>query len=144
VTRIDFYFDAEDKLDVAARLVQKAYVNHHRVVVLAPHREQSDSLDRRLWAQPPLAFLPHCPIDHTLAGETPILLAPSAAMLPDTPHRELLLNLSSQVPDGFAQFERLIEIVGLDETDKAPARERFRHYRSNGYEIVSHRLGTTA
>lgn len=144
MTRIDFYLDADDKLGVAARIVQKAYGSRNRVIVLAPDRGLADSLDRRLWMQPPLAFLPHCRIGDALAGETPVLLAESQDQLANAPHHDLLINLSPEAPAGFGQFQRLIEIVGLDEGDKAPARERFRQYRNAGYDIQSHRLGEAA
>jgi DNA polymerase-3 subunit chi len=37
----------------------------------------------------------------------------------------------------------LIEIVSLDEQDRADARERFRFYRDRGYEIRTHDLSKT-
>jgi hypothetical protein len=45
----------------------------------------------------------------------------------------VLVNLGGDLPPGFSRFDRLIEIVGTDETDRIPARERFKFYRDRGY-----------
>jgi len=52
----------------------------------------------------------------------------------------VLLNLRPEWPPFFSRFQRLIEIVSLDEQDRADARERFRFYRDRGYEIRTHDL----
>jgi DNA polymerase-3 subunit chi len=41
-------------------------------------------------------------------------------------------------PVFFSRFRRLIEIVGLDEADKAKARIRYKFYRDRGYEIKNY------
>ncbi|HVL74403.1 MAG TPA: DNA polymerase III subunit chi, partial [Noviherbaspirillum sp.] len=57
------------------------------------------------------------------------------------PHHEVMVNLSPATPALFARFERLIELVGLDEADRAAGRERFRHYRQRGYPIEHRNAG---
>jgi len=52
-------------------------------------------------------------------------------------HDDVLVNLQAQHPPFFSRFRRLIEIVGVDEEDKAAARIRYRFYRDRGYEIKS-------
>ena len=57
------------------------------------------------------------------------------------PHHEVLLNLHSDVPEGFGRFDRLVEVVSAqDEADRAQARTRWRHYASRGYAIAHHDL----
>jgi DNA polymerase-3 subunit chi len=41
---------------------------------------------------------------------------------------------------GYETFERVIEIVSLDEEDKALARLRWKHYAERGYPLVRHDL----
>jgi len=60
---------------------------------------------------------------------------------PDPEHRDLLINLSDQVPLFFSRFERVAEIVGGNEAARKQARERFRFYRDRGYPLNSHELG---
>ena len=52
----------------------------------------------------------------------------------------MLLNLHCEWPPAFSRFQRLVEIVGRDDEDRAAARGRFRFYRDRGYEIVNHDL----
>jgi DNA polymerase-3 subunit chi len=50
----------------------------------------------------------------------------------------VLVNLGQTTPTGFARFERLIEVVGLDQADREPGRERWRFYRDRGYQVTTH------
>ena len=141
--RIDFYHDAADKLGVAARITQKAYAAGNHVLVVAPDASTQDAFDRLLWTFAPLAFVPHCRAGSSLEDETPVILAGSASgVRPD--NADVLINLGLEVPDGFESFRRLIEVVGREDDDRQPARERFRTYRAAGHEITSHRLGESA
>jgi DNA polymerase-3 subunit chi len=139
MTSIDFYTHVADRLEVAARLVAKAFQAHGNVRVLTPDPATTDALDRALWLRPPTSFLPHCRVDHRLAAETPIWID----HVNDHPGpAAVLINLQSSPPSFFSRFERLAEIVGLDEADVAAGRERYRYYRERGYELRSHRLNT--
>ena len=50
----------------------------------------------------------------------------------------VLVNLHAEPPPFFSRFERLAEIVGVD--DVPAGRERFRFYRERGYEMRTHDL----
>jgi DNA polymerase-3 subunit chi len=137
MTSIDFYTHVADRLEVAARLVAKAFVQHGSVRVLTPDAATTEDLDRRLWLKPPIAFLPHCRVGSALAGETPIWVD----HVDDHPGpAAVLINLQAEPPSFFSRFERLVEIVGIDQTDVAAARARFRFYRERGYEMRTHSL----
>ena len=137
MTTIDFYTHVADRLDVAARIVAKAYAAHGSTRVLTPDRATTDALDRILWLQTPLSFLPHCRMDSSIAAETPIWIDDS---LEHNGPAAVLVNLRAEPPPFFSRFERLAEIVGIDEADAAAARVRFRFYRERGYELRSHNL----
>jgi DNA polymerase-3 subunit chi len=137
MTSIDFYTHVADRLEVAARLVAKAFVQHGSVRVLTPDAATTEDLDRRLWLKPPIAFLPHCRVSSALAGETPIWVD----HVDDHPGpAAVLINLRAEPPSFFSRFERLVEIVGIDQTDAAAGRTRFRFYRERGYELRTHSL----
>jgi DNA polymerase-3 subunit chi len=55
-------------------------------------------------------------------------------------HEQVLVNLCPECPPVFSRFERLIEIVSLDEAERDLARARFRFYRDRGYDIHTHDL----
>jgi DNA polymerase-3 subunit chi len=137
MTRIDFYFDAEDKLQVACRLAAKAARQQLRVLIYAPDEAEAQRIDRMLWTWQATGFLPHCMTRSSLAAQTPVLITHDPE---DTPHDEVLLNLHHAWPPAFSRFGRLVEIVGRDEQDREAARTRFRFYRDRGYEIAKHDL----
>ena len=140
MTRIDFYFEAEDKLRVACRLSAKAAQQKLRVLIYAPDEAEAQRIDKLLWTWQATGFLPHCMTRSPLAAQTPVLITHDPE---DTPHDEVLLNLHSQWPPAFSRFQRLVEIVGRDDADREAARGRFRFYRARGYDIVNHDLSKT-
>jgi DNA polymerase-3 subunit chi len=137
MTTIDFYSHVGDRLAVAAQLVAKAYAAYGRVRVLTPDAATTDALDRLLWVRPALAFLPHCRMDNALAAETPIWIDERLAHEgPAT----VLVNLHREPPPFFSRFERLAEVVGMDQDDVTAGRVRFKFYRDRGYELRTHNL----
>lgn len=106
-------------------------------MVYAPDLSVAERIDRLLWSIPALGFQPHCKANSVLADETPILIGSS----PDAaPSDQLLINLSDEVPPGFARYETLVEFIGTGEAEKTPGRERFRFYRDRGYSLTSHHM----
>jgi len=134
VTRITFLHGAADRVQSAAQWLHQAWSQRLKVLVYVPDIEQTTRLDRTLWTQPALSFLPHCHITATLAAETSILLTDR---LDDPPQDDCLLNLSNELPASFSRFEHLVEIVSVADEVRLPARERFKFYRDRGYAIDS-------
>ena len=132
MTRIDFYHYADDKLRFACRLAAKAYDQSTRLVVYTPDARVLGEFDKALWTFQSTRFVPHAFAGTAIAAETPVILASSGESLP---HHDVLLNLAPEWPPFFASFERLLEIVAVDEEDKARARERYAFYRKRGYDI---------
>jgi DNA polymerase-3 subunit chi len=137
LTSIDFYFNAEDRLQVACRLAGKALVRGTRLLIYAPQPETASRIDRMLWTWPAIGFVPHCMAHDRLAPDTPILVSADE----DVPGGcDVLLNLGEASPPHFARFERLLELVGRSDEEKAAGRERYRFYRDRGYAIANHDL----
>ena len=99
MTRIDFYLDADDRLQVACRVAAKAHSQAHKVLIYAPDGEVAREIDRLLWTTPATGFVPHVMADHRLAGETPVVIARDAEALP---HDDVLVNLDREQPAAFA------------------------------------------
>jgi DNA polymerase III subunit chi len=138
MTSIDFYTHVADRLAVAAKLVAKAFAQHGSVRVLTPDAATTEQLDRWLWLNPAIGFLPHCRVASALASQTPIWVD----HVPDHPGpAAVLINLDRTPPPFFSRFERLAEIVGAEAADAAAGRERYRYYRERGYELRTHNLG---
>lgn len=137
MTQVDFYTHADNKTKLACVLSAKALAHGRRVMIYTPDAATTQLLDQMLWTSSPISFLPHCHSRDALATVTPIIIDHA----PETFHHDdILLNLRNEQPAFFSRFERLIEIVTLDENDRQAARERFRFYRDRGYEMKSHDL----
>jgi DNA polymerase-3 subunit chi len=135
MTAIDFYSRVADPLRLAARLVAKAVGQHGSARVLTADAATTAALDRLLWQEPDVSFLPHCRLGHPDAGETPVLVDDSREHAGPA---AVLINLHSEPPPFFSRFERLIEIVGAQDHELAAGRARYRFYRERGYAIENH------
>ena len=132
MTQVFFYHGAADKIAAACALLGGAYAKKKPMLVFAPEKEVANSVDRMLWTQPALGFVPHCRADSPLAAETPILITDS---LESVPQDERLMNLSQIVPPGFSRFQSLIEVVGQSDDDRSTARDRVKFYKDRGCEV---------
>lgn len=133
--RIDFHFNVDHRLHYACRVVRKARGAGKTVLAFAGDAGRLARFDAALWTFSALDFLPHVYADSPLAADTPILLSLQAD---GAPVRDVLLNLDDAPPPQFAQwfarFERVIEVVSLDDADRRCARARFNAYRAAGIE----------
>lgn len=137
MTSVDFYFNAEDRFQVACRLAGKALAQKKRLLICAPQPEAASRIDRMLWTWPAIGFTPHCAAHDALAPETPVLIGSGE----EGPQGcELLLNLSDGTPPHFERYERLLEVVAADDAERKAARSRYKFYRDRGYPIASHDL----
>ena len=132
MTQVFFYHGAADKIAAACALLSGAYAKKKPMLVFAVDREIAGNIDRMLWTQSALSFVPHCRADSPLAAETPILITDQLGTPPQT---ERLMNLSRDLPPGFERFDNLIEVVGQDEADRDAARERVRQYKQLGHDV---------
>jgi len=132
LTQVFFYHGASDKIAAACALLGGAYAKRKPMLVFAPDKAIANSVDRMLWTQPALGFVPHCQADSPVAAETPIVITDS---LDSIPQDERLMNLSQVVPPGFSRFQSLIEVVGQEEDERSAARDRVKFYKDRGYEV---------
>ncbi|MBU6381731.1 MAG: DNA polymerase III subunit chi [Betaproteobacteria bacterium] len=132
MTRIDFHFNTPEKLAYSCRLIRKAYRAMHRLWICSEDLGQLQQLDRMLWSVSAVDFIPHVMHDHPLAGRTPVVLSNS---LEGSDAFTIAIHLGAALPQGFSSFERWIEVVGRDETDRQLARKRYALLREQGYPI---------
>ncbi|MFZ9641877.1 MAG: DNA polymerase III subunit chi [Candidatus Methylopumilus sp.] len=134
MTRIEFFFNVENKLQKLAELSEKAIAKNVKLMMLTQSSEAATQIQQYLWRLPQ-QFLPNYAPSDALAGQSPIVVDWQGAELL---HDEVLINLQHPQPVFFSRFRRLIEIVGTDEAEKAQARIRYKFYRDRGYEIKSY------
>ena len=137
MTQVDFYFNADDRFQVACRLAAKSLAAGRKLLIYAPEPEVAARIDRTLWTWPAIGFVPHCAAGSALAAETPVLIA-GDEQAPDG--FGWLLNLGADCPPHFERFERLFEVVGAEDAERDAGRGRYRFYKSRGYAIANHDL----
>lgn len=138
VTEVAFHFNAPDRVAYACRLLRKAVSSGAKIVVTGLP-DTLRQLDTALWTFSPTDFVPHCHLESEawIVAASPVILVASTESVP---HQQVLLNLGNLVLEDFDRFERVIEVVGLDDEDRQGARGRWKHYADRGYAITRHDL----
>jgi len=134
--RADFYLIdkprfREQPLLLVCELARRAFAAQKPTLILTRDFEQAEAVDELLWDFDEDAFIPH-----QLAGDeddanTAVLIVPPGI---ETPDRPLLINLRDSCPAG--NFERVLEVVAADESERLGSRERWRQYRERGFEVA--------
>jgi DNA polymerase III subunit chi len=145
--QVDFYVLAQNapeaRLRFACRLAEKAWSLRHRVrVQLAPGGEL-EAFDRMLWTFSDRSFVPHrragAPDDAPATAPPAVVIADSQAA--DDADGDVLINLTASLPPAIERWSRIAEVVDCDESRRREGRERFRAYRGQGLEPVTHEMG---
>ena len=136
--RIEFHFNAPALVPYACRLLRKVQGRGLRAQVVG-HATTLAQLDQALWTFTPLDFLTHCNAQAPVAMQQA-----SSVLLTESPvndwHRQVLINLGETVPEGFDAFERIIDVVTVDDLHRAQGRDRWRQYARLGHELLRHDL----
>jgi DNA polymerase-3 subunit chi len=115
------------------KLLRKVHAAGKRAVVLLP-AETVSQINQALWTHDEAEFLPHA--THAdpdwVQSRSPLLLTPE---LGDVAGRSVLINMQPDLPDGLDRFERVLELVTLQDDDRQAARHRWKHYTQAGYAI---------
>jgi len=141
MTSISFYIlkgDIEhDRQVLACRLVSKAYKQGQNIYIHTDSSEQADQMNQALWSFRPESFIPHTLVDSKGSNDSQILIGHDSS-----PPRlmDLLINLATEQPLFFSQFERVAEFVNDDGDIKASARKRYQFYKQRGYHLDTHTL----
>ncbi|OGV76888.1 MAG: DNA polymerase III subunit chi [Methylotenera sp. RIFCSPLOWO2_02_FULL_45_14] len=134
MTRVEFFFNVPDKLVKVAELCEKAVAKGRQLTIFTQHDAMGLLLQQRLWQQSAPSFLPSTTPFDTVSQFVPIIIdADGEHLIQD----DILINLQTVYPPFFSRFRVLVELVGVDEDDKAAARSRFKFYRDRGYQVKS-------
>jgi DNA polymerase-3 subunit chi len=139
VTLVGFYVvqqaEPGQRLQVAARLADKAFQHGHRIFINAASEAQAIELDRLLWSFRPASFLPHGLHDQEYSDT----IAIGWGQEPEN-HNDLLINLQLEIPPFFSRFQRVAEVVTQDPDSLAALRAAWTFYKSRGYQLEKHDL----
>lgn len=136
MTEVAFHFNVPNKPAYLCRLLRKVVQAQRRAVVCGPAELLSD-LDHGLWTFSAEDF-----VSHATPTDPPQVRQRSAVLLTEAPDpgwgSDVLVNCHPGVPTGYVGYARLIEVVGLDEADRALARSRWKHYVAAGITPLRH------
>ncbi len=139
MSRVDFYIlpDGTGMDRFACTMAKKAWSTGNRVHIHTQSEEKAKQLDDLLWTFRDISFVPHEQYNGTEDKDTPVTIGFGN----DFPEQsQVMINLGNNIPDFAPSFERIVEIVGGDETNKQFARTRYRQYKNGDYETYDHKI----
>ena len=139
MSRVDFYIlpDGAGTDRFACTIAKKAWATGNRVHIHTQSEEKAKSIDDLLWTFRDISFIPHELYDGTVSEETPVTIG-FGNDYPEKSH--VIINLDNGIPDFVSNFDRIVEIVGGDETNKQHARQRYKQYKSGDFDTHDHKI----
>ena len=131
MTNIKFFFNVESKIDLVFSLLPERLNKKRNSLIYCSNDIQLNLLSDKLWGDSSDSFFPHEENNHHNLNKI-TLSNKSIEWMDDT-----IINISSQMVDGFNRYLNLFEIVSIDEEDKKLARIRFQYFKDRGYNIQS-------
>ena len=142
MARVDFYVlaqpDERARQLLACKLAEKAWRLDNSVYIHTKDRADAERLDELLWTFRDGSFVPHGLANRNDGTESsPIVIGCDTEAVAA---RDLLINLSDEIP-GFAEgFPRVAELVTSDDNCKSLSRKRYAAYRDQGHDLTTHKL----
>ena len=131
MTNIKFFFNVESKIDLVFSLLPDRLNKKRTSLIYCSNDIQLNHLSDKLWGDSSDSFFPHEENNHHNLNKI-TLSNKSIEWMDDT-----IINISSQMVDGFNRYLNLFEIVSIEEEDKKLARIRFQYFKDCGYNVQS-------
>ena len=131
MTNIKFFFNVESKINLVFSLLPERLNKKRNSLIYCSNDIQLNHLSDKLWGDSSDSFFPHEENNHHNLNKI-TLSNKSIEWMDDT-----IINISSQMVDGFNRYLNLFEIVSIDEEDRKLARIRFQYFKDCGYNIQS-------
>ncbi len=143
MSRVDFYIlsDGNNVDRFACAIASKAWSGGNRVHIHTQSEENATKFDDLLWVYKDISFVPHEIFDGNINDETPVTIG-YGNQSPQS--SQVMINLGPDIPDFVTSFDRVVEIVGGNESNKQLARQRYRQYKEADYEIHDHKIESPA
>jgi DNA polymerase-3 subunit chi len=120
----------------ACRLAEKAYKLENTVHIHTGDQATAERIDDLLWTFRDGSFVPH-ELARPGADSSPVTIGSDSGSIEG---RDLLINLSDDIPGYAGAFPRIAELVTSDEPSRQNSRKRFAAYRDQGHQIDTHKV----
>ncbi|MCD8504320.1 MAG: DNA polymerase III subunit chi [Burkholderiaceae bacterium] len=143
MTRVDFAFNADARVQQAARSILRHVNRGARLFVYCDDPDRMTQIDQALWSVSDTSFVPHERLLDEQTETLPIYLVDQAAwplVATRVTEADWLVNLDDDCPPEPTLFTRVLEIVSCDEVDRELARQRWRQYQAMGLDLHAHQL----
>lgn len=120
-----------DHLELACVQAANLYRQKQRIFIYVDDQQSAHQIDELLWAFDAQSFVPHNLPGEGLQSGSPVEISWQAP----TNNRNILINLSSKVPDFARQFSQIIDFVPVQDELKQQARLRYRGYQQLGFSV---------
>ncbi len=139
MSRVDFYIlpDGIGTDRFACTIAKKAWATGNRVHIHTQSEEKAKGMDDLLWTFRDISFVPHELYNGIENEDTPVTVG-FGNNFPE--QSQVVINLDHEIPDFISNFDRIVEIVGGDETNKQHARQRYRQYKNGDFETHDHKI----
>ncbi len=127
-----------DRYFFACRLIEKAYQNGQFCYVLMDSLAEAQTLDDMLWTFRVGSFIPH----QILTQAPPDIVSQVLIGIENAPPawRNIIFNLSKQLPINWESSKRILEILDNRESTKIAGRARYSAYKQAGATITTHKI----
>jgi DNA polymerase-3 subunit chi len=126
----------QDKLNWICLRVQEAIKNEKRMLITVPHDEAAHYIDHLLWSMPEESFIPHS----IIKAVTNDWIAITTSQTENLNRAHQLLNLCSQTPLLYQQFEEIYELYDETSANRLEAvQKKIQDYQSKKLSITINR-----
>jgi len=122
-----------EQLKFVCKLVEQVQAQGKKIYIQVDNEASAAMVNDQLWTFRANAFVPHdlAATDRSI-DECPVQIGWQQAPIA---FHDVLINLSSTLPEFFARFERLVEVVIQEDVVLESTREHYRYLRDRGYPI---------
>ena len=143
MTRVDFYVlptsTLHERRVLACKLTEKAWRQGINVYIHTSSGTETDIMNNLLWTFRQGSFIPHEKASALLADREDMVVLIGHGNPPES-FRDLVINLSSDKPPLFEEFQRVAELVDEDESVRTEGRKRYQAYKHQGCQLETHKL----
>ncbi|PPR08453.1 MAG: DNA polymerase III subunit chi [Proteobacteria bacterium] len=136
MTEINFYVSSSTSNDAIYKLLpsllERIVSQEHKVLIACNDEQEVNRLDKFLWECNAEKFIPHGTASQEHAEDQPILITNKDENLNLS---DILICLSGKQVKDFSSYLKVIDIFEGSEEQKQAGRERWKDYKSKGYDL---------